>query len=104
MPLLVRNIFLLLYNEKRGLSMLLFLQNTVFFKKKVSKLHHFGEKMAFFAFLLTGMGFYDRIEGKTSERRLPMKFSEMPYTRPDIDAMRKLADEIALAIANAKTP
>ena len=33
-----------------------------------------------------------------------MKFSEMPYTRPDIDAMRKLADEIALAIANAKTP
>ena len=24
-----------------------------------------------------------------------MKFSEMPYTRPDIDAMRKLADEIA---------
>ena len=33
-----------------------------------------------------------------------MKFSEMPYTRPDVDAFRKMAEDAVLAIEKAVTP
>ena len=33
-----------------------------------------------------------------------MKFSEMPYTRPDVDAFRRMAEDAALAIEKAETP
>ena len=32
-----------------------------------------------------------------------MKFSEMPYTRPDIDALKKLADEIVVRLDAAQS-
>jgi hypothetical protein len=32
-----------------------------------------------------------------------MKFSEMPYTRPDIDALKKLADEIVARLEAAQS-